>query len=517
MSGGSDTSAPTAAGRRWPLYPLVLLSLVNLVDQVDMAILRGVLPILEDEWALSDLELGLLGFAFIVVNTIATIPAGWVADRVRRNRLMGWTLVSWSGLILLSATAVNYWNLVFARAVMGIGQSIDDPASTSLIGDYYPPKMRSRAFSWQQVALFAGSGIGLALGGWVGSTLGWRWAFAIVGMPGSIVALLIFRLREPRRGEADAIEAGAPLPPPPDEHQSIPWRSLAGQMRQELVSELRTIFGIRTMRFILVGVSALLFTVSGIGYWLAVYHERYSGMGVAQAASFTALVLGVGGGIGTILGGHVADRLYSRGPGARITYTVWSAIGCTGLFLVSFLVPWLGVRIAAQFVGILVGAGAVPALRASMMDVVPAESRGVGTSAFALCSAVFGTAMAPPLVGVLSDVTGSLVTAFLIVFPPVIAGLLLLLRAKTTIVEDAAKIFEAMYAPPSEEGGLGDDVVHDAALPDPGALGDGVRPQPSVVEEVLDLRPADEDGGVGEEAAVAAPPHALGAHDGRPR
>lgn len=510
------SSGGTSTAKRWPMYPLVLLSLVNLVDQIDMAILRGVLPILEDEWGLSDLQLGLLGFAFIVVNTVATIPAGWVADRVRRNRLMGWTLVSWSGLILLSATAVNYWNLVFARAVMGIGQSIDDPASTSLLADFYPPKMRSRAFSWQQVAMFAGGGVGLALGGWVGSTLGWRWAFALVGMPGSVVAFLCFRLREPRRGEADAHAAGATLPPAPD-HVPIPWRSLYGQMRQELVAELRTIFGIRTMRFILVGVSALLFTVSGIGYWLAVYHERYSGMSVTQAASFTALVLGVGGGIGTIVGGQVADRLYSRGPGARITYTVWSAIGCTVLFLASFLVPWLGLRILFQFFGLLIGAGAIPALRASMMDVVPAESRGVGTSAFALVSAVFGTALAPPLVGLLSDITGSLVAAFMIVFPPVIAGLLLLLRAKTTIVEDAEAIMRSMWESDAGQGGLGDDVVHHDALPDPGAVGDGVRPEPSVVEEVLDLRPVEQDGAVAEEAAVAAPPQALGAHHGGAR
>jgi MFS family permease len=481
---------------------------VNMVDQVDMAILRGVLPILEDEWGLSDLQLGLLGFAFIVVNTVATIPAGWVADRVRRNRLMGWTLLSWSGLILLSATAVNYWNLVAARAVMGIGQSIDDPASTSLIADYYPPKMRSRAFSWQQVALFAGGGIGLALGGWVGSTLGWRWAFAIVGMPGSLVAFLVFRLREPRRGEADLPDGVAP--PPAPEHVSIPFRQLYAEMRRDLVSELRMIFGIRTMRYILVGVSALLFTVSGIGYWLAVYHERYSGMSVAQAASFTALVLGVGGGIGTILGGTIADRLYARGPSARISYVVWSAIGCTVLFMASFVAPLLPLRVALQFFGLLIGAGAIPALRASMMDVVPAGSRGVGTSAFALVAAVFGTALAPPLVGVLSDITGSLVTAFAVVFPPVIVGLLLLLRARTTIVEDAEAILRSMLSD-AGEGRLGDEVVDEPVAVDADPVGRRVPLQAPVVEEVLDVRALEEEGGVGEEPAVAAPPDRLGA------
>ncbi|HVE93433.1 MAG TPA: MFS transporter [Acidimicrobiales bacterium] len=429
---------------------MVVLSLVSLVDQIDMAILRGVLPILEDEWRLSNFQLGLLGFSFIFINTIATVPAGWVADHYRRNRIIGWTLVSWSGLIVLSATAVNYWNLVFARALMGIGQSVDDPASTSLLGDYYPGRMRSRVFSAQQIAFFVGGGIGLALGGYVGERLGWRWAFALVGIPGSLVAVLAFRLREPMRGESDLRELGVdvstrtPAPPEATSPEDASLRDFVGRAWSELVSELRMIFGIRTMRYILIGVSALLFTVSGIGFWLAIYHERFSGMSVTESTAFTAAVLGIGGGLGTILGGVVADRSARRGPGGRIALVVWSAIGCAVLFMISFAVAQVPLRLGLQFVGVLSAAGAAPALRAAMMDVIPAESRGVGASAFALAAAVFGTALAPPLVGLLADITGSLVTAFYIVFPPVIIGLLLLLRARTTIVEDAAAIVTSM-------------------------------------------------------------------------
>ena len=440
---------------RYSLWPMVLLGLVNLVDQVDMAILRGVLPILEEEWGLSDLQLGLLGFAFIVVNTLATIPAGWVADNYRRNKVMGWTLVSWTGLITLSATAVNYVNLVFARAVMGIGQSIDDPASTSLLGDYYPARLRARAFSLQQIAMFLGSGIGIGVGGYVGATLGWRWAFALVGIPGSLVAVLVFRMREPRRAEADLIEQGVDIASLPAEdagqgrrESGMTIRAFLRQAGRELVSELKMIFRIRTMRYILVGVSALLFTVSGIGYWLAVYHDRFSDMSLTQATTFTALVMAVGGGIGTVFGGWLSDRSYQRGPSGRIVVVVWSAVGCALLFLISFNVPSIPLRLALQFLGILSGAGAVPGLRASMLDVLPAESRGVGASAFALSSAVFGTALAPPLVGFISDVTGSLVTSFHIVFPPAMLGVLLLLRARKTIVQDAEAIITAIMNRP---------------------------------------------------------------------
>jgi MFS family permease len=422
---------------------MLVLALVNLVDQVDIAILRGVLPILEDEWGLSDLELGLLGFVFVFLNALATVPAGWLADHTRRTRLIGWTLLSWSGLIALSATAVNYANLLGARAVMGIGQAVDDPASTSLVGDYYPSQLRARAFSLQQVSLFVGGGIGLALGGLVGETLGWRWAFALVGMPGSVIALLVFRLREPVRGEADRPEGA---PPPAETEESAHVTSIGDflrRVRPELVSELRMIFGIRTMRYILVGVAALLFTVSGISFWLAVYHDRYSDMSLGEATAFTALVLGVGGMVGTFGGGAVSDRLHGRVEGGRILLVVWSAVAASLLFLLSFAVPSVPLRLGLQFLGVTAAAGAVPGLRASMLDVVPASSRGVGASAFALTSAIFGTALAPPLVGLLSDLT-SLVGAFYIVFPPIIVGLLFLLRARKTVEADAAAILSAL-------------------------------------------------------------------------
>lgn len=453
---GDVVAAQTAGGgtgRRFPLAPLVVMGLVGLVDQVDVSVARGVLPILEDEWSLSDTQLGLLASVFVVVSAVATIPAGWVADRYRRTRVVGWTLLSWSGLILLSATAVNYVNLLVARAAMGIGQAVDDPASTSYLGDSYPSRMRGRVFSFQQVSGFLGAGIGVALGGWVGETLGWRWAFAVVGVPGAVVALWVFRLREPRRGEAELPESLTweeieALPPQEDRRagtEGLTVRQLVRLAATELVSELKMIFGIRTMRYVLVGVAALLFTVSGISTWLAIYHERYSGMSVREATAATGLVLGVGGIIGTFAGGAFSDRHHHRWKGGRIVIVVWSAVLCAILFMVSFAIDVVPLRLALQFIGVVAAAGAAPGLRAAMLDVVPPGSRGVGASAMALTTAVFGTAMAPVLVGGVSSLTGSLVAAFYLTFPPVILGLMLLLRARHTLEEDARAIVIAMY------------------------------------------------------------------------
>lgn len=437
-AGGSERTARFAAG------PLLVLAFVNLVDQIDTSVLRGVLPFLKDEWALSDFQLGALGFAFVFVHSIAAIPAGYIADRYRRTRAIGYTLLSWSAISALAAASVNYANLFVARALLGVGQAVDDPSSTSLLADYYPAHQRGRIFSVQQVATFVGLGAGVALGGFVAEQLGWRWAFLLVGAPGSVIAFLVFRLREPHRGESDGIAPG--LTPAAERFRggTVSLRTFLANARRDLWREMRIIFGIPTVRYILVGVATLLFTVTGIGFWLAVYHQRYSDMSVTESTTVTAAIFVGGGLLGTFAGGWVADRVYGRGPASRITAVGAAILVSLALFLVSFSVP-VGPRILLQLIGVAAGASAAPGIRASLMDVVPAASRGVTVSAFALTSAVFGQALAPPFLGLISDWT-SLLAAFYIVSPPVVIGALILMRARRTLARDAQAIIEAIVA-----------------------------------------------------------------------
>lgn len=433
-------------GTRYAAGPLAILAGVNIVDALDVSILRGVLPFLEDEWGLSDFQLGLLSFAFVFVHAIAAIPAGWAADRVRRTRLIGWTVMSWGLLCSLSATAVGFWHMFGARAMLGFGQAIDDPASTSLLTDFYPAKVRGRVFSVNQIAQTAGTGIGVAIGGVVGATVGWRWAFLVVGVPGMLLAIPAFRLREPVRGEAEGATAELATN---SFARGTGVATLVRTAARDLQVEMRMIFAIPTMRYVLVGVGTLLFTVSGTASWLVIYHDRYSNMTAGQAAAATGAILAAGGLIGTLWGGTLADRVYGRVAGGRILLVGWSIIVCTGFYVVSYNVDMVPLRLLLQFVGTVSITAAFPALRASMMDVVPTASRGVGTSAFSLASALFGTALAPPLVGLVSDLT-SLYAAFHLIIPPVIIGALIVLRARGTIDRDAAALLAVVEAASDE-------------------------------------------------------------------
>src|SRR5687768_3578260 len=202
----------------WPMW---ILGLVIMIDQVDQNIVRGAQNEIARDLALSDTQVGLLLSCFVLVNGLISVPAGYLADRWHRTRTIGHTVIGWSGITALTAAAPNYGALIAIRSALGFGQAITEPSTASLLADYYPLEQRGKAFSVQQVLVFLGFGIGLAGGGAVSATLGWRWSFLIVGTPGVLIAFFVYRLREPHRGEADRLSMGLPAEDPSHVHHGL--------------------------------------------------------------------------------------------------------------------------------------------------------------------------------------------------------------------------------------------------------------------------------------------------------
>jgi MFS family permease len=423
-----------------------LLGLVIMVDQMDQNLVRGVLSQIKAEFHLTDTAAGLLVSSFILVNGLITVPAGYLADRWNRTRTIGHTVVAWSGISALTAAAWNFPALVTIRAMLGFGQAITEPSANSLISDYYSTEERGRAFSIQQVLTFIGFGLGIGVGGAVGSALGWRWAFVIVGGPGALIAIACYRLREPRRGSGDRQHLGYDDDDGHDEDHALfeeGFRRFLTDMYQGLLQDLRTILAIPTMKYALVGVGTLLFTITGIGAWLPQFHQRFHGLSEEKSTALVATVVILAGIPGVLIGGRVADRYMARVKGARVVipaYCIW--IG-NALFMASYvrmpLLPSMGLELIGFFAIVM----SIPALRAGLADAVPAHLRGAGFGAFNLVSVLFGAALAPIVVGALADIW-NLRWAFLIVSPPVFVGAYILFRARDHLDEDAAKIFEAV-------------------------------------------------------------------------
>jgi len=438
-----------------------LLGLVIMVDQIDVALVRGLTTVLKEDPRLhmTDLKIGILQSSFVVVNGLITVPAGYLADRWIRTRTIGHTIIGWSLITAITGAFANFGWLIGVRSALGFGQAVTEPSCASLLGDYYEPERRGRAFSIQQMLLLGGGGLGVGLGGGLGQLIGWRATFLVCGLPGILLAFVVYRLREPLRGEADRAHVGGDVAVMEDERKPLFDEGLGVFLRdlvKGLRADARTILAIPTMRYALVGVSALLFSITAVGSALPQFYERQLGVKTGTAEVYVGLLIILGGVPGVLAGGWLADRFQNRVRGARMAIPAYCLLVGNSLFLLSYLrLPFVAV-FPLELVGLFAVAMAIPALRAGLTDAVPANLRGAGFGFFNLTAVMFGTAAAPVLVFALAGIFDeNLRTAFLIVSPPVFVGALMLLRARNHLDEDAAKIFmaiaEAMQAQQAED------------------------------------------------------------------
>lgn len=440
----------TTATPRISKWPMWLLGLVIMVDQIDQNVLRGVASDLQKDMNLSDLQIGLLLSAFVLVNGLVSVPAGYLADRFIRTRTVGHTVVAWSGITAATAAMPNFASLLAVRGALGFGQAITEPCCASLLADYYPAEQRGEAFSIQQVLTFLGIGLGVGIGGAAATAWGWRSAFLVVGLPSFLVAIFVYRLKEPKRGAADRMHLGiidevdeAPQSLPVFEHGA---KRFFTDMIDGLKADMRTIWQITTMKYALIGVSTLLFTITAAAAALPQFYEKQLGVKPGQAEGILGAIIILGGVPGVLLGGRLADKFATRIKGARMAIPAYCLLIGNALFVLSYVpdIPNAAV-FGLEAVGLFVTVMAVPALRAGLSDAVPAHLRGAGFGAFNLVSVIFGQAAASAIVfGLAGAFESNFRTALAIVSPPVFVGALILLRARNHLDADAAKIFEAI-------------------------------------------------------------------------
>jgi MFS family permease len=444
--------------------PMWVLGLVVLVDEIDKSIVRGLIDPLEAHFGVGDFAIGVLLSMQLLFNGIITVPAGYLADRWHRTKAIGTTVVVWSGLSAAGAGATSFGMLVGLRSLLGFGQAVSEPSAASLLGDYYPPERRGKAFSIQMVMLFVGTGVGVALGGALGLAVGWRWALLVSALPGILVALLVLQMREPKRGTADLMAAmgGGEIQHSDGEKVHLfenGFRQFLVDMIDGLRADMRTVLRIRTMRYALVGVAALLFTVTAMSAWLAQYYIRqlYVAPGDGEAW-FMALAI-LAGVPGILVGGRVADRWAPRIQGGRLALpAVFLFIGTT-FFTASFLIrpasyslPAMLAAFGLQLVGLFVDSMAIPSLRAGLTDALPAHLRGTGFGAFNLVAVVAGQAAAPFVVaGISSLYDENLRVALLVVSPLSYLGALVLFRARKFLDDDMQKIMVAVLTALQDE------------------------------------------------------------------
>ena len=443
--GASGAAGEAPAATDWGRYghrPARVLAAVAFIDAVDRGILPGVLTKVQDDLGFSDTQGGLLGTAFVLTGFLVVLPAGYLADRYARTRIIAVVLASWGVISGMNALVRNFWQFLLVRATLGIGETVDNPASQSLLADYYRTDVRGRAFALQRATPFFGQALGVGLAGGIAAVLSWRWAFLLVGVPGSLLALAVWRLPEPERGESD--DRSAPAEPEAQLPVTAPVPPDRDKGPRALLRDVRTAMEVRTLRSLMVGSAIAAGALSGLGFWAAAFYERHTSLGSGGGAGLAGALILVGAISGTFIAGRQVDRLRDRYEGAPMLLAgVCQFIGAA-LLMTTFLEVPLWFRIPVQGVAVAFIVGGLVAIPVMISEVVPATVRGIAFSVTGFLSAMAGAA-SPLVIGVIADrfdyvvdgeVKGNLANAFLIVTPLVLVGSLVLLRGRRHVRAD---------------------------------------------------------------------------------
>ena len=294
--------------------------------------------------------------------------------------------------------------------------------------------------------------------------IGWQGAFLAVGIPGLLMALWVTTLREPVRGAMDGVPS--PASPAPfreflsDLTSIVPpftligaWRrgpaalainlgvaaaaigvawlmiglthnipqwsaiafgyyavfSWASTLRTRDAATFRLIWGTPAFICTTLGYSLVSLVAWALGAWAAPYAERVLHLPKQELAFVLGANGALAGFLGVIIGGRVADALRTRNPAGRLLVVGFGVIAPIAPIWIGYSTENATLFYAMNFLAGMCGAAALGAAAATTQDLVLPRMRGTATAAFFLGTTLVGLAFGPYIVGLISDLTGSMV------------------------------------------------------------------------------------------------------------
>jgi MFS family permease len=381
-----------AVSQNYRRYALALLLAVNLLNYIDRQVLYAVFPLIKADFSLSDTELGLLGSAFMLCYMVSAPLFGWIGDRASRTRIASCGVIVWSLATALSGLAPGYRTLFAARTSVGVGEASFGTVSPGLIADYFPKERRGRVLAWFYLAIPVGSALGYILGGQLGQRFGWHAAFLMVGVPGLLLALPLWFLRElPRGGDS----APAHLDP------------------KSPGSEYAALFRNRSFVLNTLAMAAMTFALGGLAQWLPSFLNRMHGLDVAQGNTLFGAITVLAGISGTLAGGWLGDRLQQKNVRGYLLVSGWGFLVGAPVAAWAIVAPTLGSCMTAIFIAeffLFLNTGP---LNTVIVNVTVPAVRAMAFAINIFFIHALGDAISPTIIGRCSDLWG-LRTAILI-------------------------------------------------------------------------------------------------------
>lgn len=407
---------PRTLSNAYSWYATVILTAAFTLSFIDRQILAVMIEPIKKDLGISDTQVSLLlGAAFVFSYTLLTPVAGWLSDRFSRTKIAAAGVLVWSVMTAFSGIAQNYSQLFYARAGVGLGEATIGPAGYSILTDYFSRDRLPAAMALFAASPFIGVGIAFMFGGWlteyllqvpsydlpiVGTVFSWQITFLIVGLPGVLLAFVVYRLRDPVRSGMAGDGQGNGEGNGPDDGQ-------AGQIAPPLpMSEIFRFLGARWRYFSLHFVAYLGLSIQGYALfaWVISFFVRFHEMPRSQIGLIygaIALVMGIAG---SLWAGFYAGRMIRRGTvDATLRLVIVSSVGLAPLFVVMSLVPqaWIAIVLLIPitfFMAMPPGLG-----NTALQVIAPNQLRGQVMASYLLVTNFLAYLLAPLIVALLTE------------------------------------------------------------------------------------------------------------------
>ncbi len=408
---------------RYAWYMVTMLTVAYILSFVDRYILGLLIEPIKADLQLSDFQIGLLlGFAFAIFYATMGLPLGYLADRKRRTWLVAAGIAVWSAATAASGLARNFMHLFIARVSVGIGEATLSPCAMSMISDSFPPERRGKPIAFYTAALSLGAGIASIVSAavltWaksvpeislpiVGQVAPWQFTFFVVGLPGLLLAVVMFFMREPARVGRAATDgqAGASFPD-----------------MLKYVGARRKIYG-SYIAFV------CLMTICAYSQgWYAPMFQRTWGWEPQKYALINGIMLLAVGPVTVNVAGWLSDKLYSQGrKDAPLLIVIAGAFILVPTGIIAPLMPTPEVAIAVLVFNTIGIASTSATSVTALLQITPGQIRGQTVALYYMVISLAGLLLGPSTVGLLSDrVFGNEQLNYATAAVPLIFGVLVL-------------------------------------------------------------------------------------------
>jgi MFS family permease len=354
-------------------------------------VIASLFPYLKTEWGLTDTDCGWFASVVTLMMTVFVFPVSFLIDRWSRKKAIAAMAVIWSIATAACAFTRNFTQLFTMRAVVGAGEAAYTSGGHAMIAAYFPEEKRATMNGLFTAAIPMGTAIGVIVGGAIAVSLGWRYAFGLLAIPGMIVAILFFWVKDYKTVQITK-NVG-------DGKTEMGWKDVAREF-------LKT----PSVLFTYVGYVGNTFVTTALMNWLPSYFNRIDGIPMDKAGLKTSVVflLAI---FGAPIGGMLTDRIRRKWFNARMSVPAVTSF-LTGLFL---FIGFFFLTGKAQYIFLILFGFTAPMFAAGgsavTQDVVHPGLRAISYSLVQFFMMLLGYSLSPIFIGAISD-RYDLLTAF---------------------------------------------------------------------------------------------------------